>query len=292
MDLVTDSEYPVLVFGESGTGKELVARAIHYNGPRGGKRFVSENCAAISESLLESELFGYEKGAFTGADARKIGLFEQADGGTLFLDEIGDMELNMQKKLLRVLQEREFRRVGGREVISVNVRIISATNADLAELIGKNRFREDLFYRLKVMTIKLPPLRQRREDIPLLVKSFLERIAREAGAEPKEMSPEALNIMTAYSWPGNVRELENEVQRLALVSGASIEAKALRELKTGAGSPALADSTFAGKTLEEIEREAIKAAVEQARGNKALAARTLCIPRRTLYNRLKKYGIR
>jgi transcriptional regulator with GAF, ATPase, and Fis domain len=291
LDLVTDTDYPVLICGESGTGKELVARAIHYNGPRHAKRFVSENCAAISESLLESELFGYEKGAFTGADARKFGLFELADGGTLFLDEIGEMELNMQKKLLRVLQEGEFRRVGGHDTKKVSARIISATNADITKLIEKGRFREDLYYRLKVMTIKLPPLRERREDIPLLIKAFLEEIAQDRGEDPKDMNGEALRVMKAYSWPGNVRELKNEVQKQALISGKVIGYETVRELEKESKKPSGSMEVYAGKTLDQIEQEAILAAVKSAGGNKSLAAKKLCIPRRTLYNRLKKYGI-
>jgi transcriptional regulator with GAF, ATPase, and Fis domain len=292
MDLVTDTDYPVLICGDSGTGKELVARAIHYNGPRRDSRFVSENCAAISESLLESELFGYEKGAFTGADKRKTGLFELADGGTLFLDEIGEMELNMQKKLLRVLQEGEIRRVGGRETIKVDVRIISATNADLPDLIGKSRFREDFYYRLKVMTIKLPTLQERREDIPLLVRFFLDKIGEEQGVAPREISPEALRTMMAYPWPGNIRELMNEVQRLALISDRVIGKDAVAELAREDKPNLAASSAYAGKSLEQIEKEAIMAALESTGGNKALAARVLCIPRRTLYNRLKKYDLK
>ena len=292
MDKVTDSDYPVLIFGESGTGKELVARAIHYNGSRGDRRFVSENCAALSESLLESELFGYEKGAFTGADARKAGLFEVAHEGTLLLDEIGDMEYVMQRKLLRVLQEREIRRVGGRETIPVDVRILSATNADLEALIEKGKFREDLYYRLKVVTIKLPPLRERREDIPLLVKAFLERIAEERGESPQDVHPEAMRILTAHGWPGNVRELKNEIQRLALVSGPQIGPEAARDLEASAARSLPSEApALEGKTLAQIEKQAILAAVKSADGNKALAARKLNIPRRTLYNRLKKYGL-
>ncbi len=291
MDLVTDTDYPVLICGESGTGKELVARAIHFNGSRRANRFVSESCAAITESLLESELFGYEKGAFTGADSRKNGLFELASGGTLFLDEIGEMERSMQKKLLRVLQEKEFRRVGGRDLIKTDARIISATNADLNELMEKKLFREDLFFRLKVVTIKIPRLRDRREDIPLLVERFIEKVAAERGEEPKTIDPDALKLMMAYSWPGNVRELENEVQRLALVSEHTIVPFALKDLDMNRNThPGGADS-FAGKTFEQIEREAIIAAMKSSGGNKTLAAKKLCVPRRTLYNRIKKLGI-
>ncbi|MFH1998671.1 MAG: sigma-54 dependent transcriptional regulator, partial [Planctomycetota bacterium] len=232
-----------------------------------------------------------EKGAFTGADHRKTGLFELAHQGTLFLDEIGDMEKDMQKKLLRVLQEKNFRRVGGRETISVDVRIISATNADLEKLIEQSRFREDLYYRIKVMTIHLPPLRQRREDIPLLVKSFIQKIAEEQGTEPKEIHPDAMRVMTAYSWPGNIRELKNEIQRLVLVSGGIIGPESVRDLVNDAGRAGAETGGFSGKTMEQIEREVIMEALRETGNNKALAARVLGMPRRTLYNRLKKYGI-
>jgi transcriptional regulator with GAF, ATPase, and Fis domain len=291
LDIVTDTDYPVLVYGQSGTGKELVARAIHYNGPRRDRNFVSENCAAISESLLESELFGYEKGAFTGADCRKIGLFEAADGGTLFLDEIGEMGVNMQKKLLRVLQEGEFRRVGGREALRVNVRIVSATNADLNKMIGEGTFREDFYYRIKVMTIRVPTLRERREDIPALSEFFMDRLAEETGVR-KKIQPDALRLLMAHSWPGNVRELENETRRLHAISKGDITAKSVGTLRSSPGRAGEAGGDpFEGRTLEEIEKEAILVALKRAGGNKARAAKSLCIPRRTLYNRLKKYGI-
>jgi len=292
LDIVTDTHYPALIYGESGTGKELVARAIHYNGSWRDKNFVSENCAAISESLLESELFGYEKGAFTGADQRKIGLFEAAHGGTLFLDEIGDMGLNMQKKLLRVLQEGEFRRVGGREPIKVNVRIISATNADLSQLIREGKFREDLYYRLKVMSICVPPLRERREDIPLLVDYFLAELANESGEEPKPMTPEARRLIIAHTWPGNVRELKNEIRRMYALAEGDITRGIVGDLiSPSAPKGHRGGDPFEGKTLENVEREAIEAALKRSGGNKARAAKDLCIPRRTLYNRLKKYNI-
>jgi DNA-binding NtrC family response regulator len=292
LDIVTDTEYSVLIYGDSGTGKELVAKAIHYNGPRRDRNFVSENCAAISESLLESELFGYEKGAFTGADQRRIGLFEAADEGTLFLDEIGEMGLDMQKKLLRVLQEGEFRRVGGREALKVKVRIISATNADLPELIREGRFREDLYYRLKVMTIRVPPLRERREDIPLLADFFLGRLAEESGEEKREIQSDAMRRLVAYSWPGNVRELRNEIRRMHAVSKGPITADVVGTLAPASGTRVGGPGDpFEGKTLMDIEKEAIEAALKRAGGNKARAAKDLCIPRRTLYNRLKKYGI-
>src|SRR5713101_7998296 len=203
---------PVLIQGESGTGKELVARAIHQKSGRQTQRFFSENCSAISESLLESELFGHVRGAFTGADRDRKGILELAHGGTLFLDEIGDMSVRMQSKLLRALQEREVRPVGGKETIRVNVRIISATNRSLSTLIKEGHFREDLFYRVNVIAINLPPLRERREDIPALVDHFLDRIATETGLPRKEFSPGGIELLATYEWPGNIRELENIVQ--------------------------------------------------------------------------------
>ncbi|MFO0980436.1 MAG: sigma-54 dependent transcriptional regulator [Planctomycetota bacterium] len=292
MDIVTDTDYPVLIQGESGTGKELVARAIHYHGRRGNRAFVSENCAAISESLLESELFGYAKGAFTGANADKKGLFEQAEGGTLFLDEIGEMDPKLQKKLLRVLQDGEFRKVGGRESIHVSVRIISATNADLGKMISEGNFRSDLYYRLKVMTIRLPPLRERREDIPELVDRFLTKVAASTSTGKREVTEDAMRILMAHNWPGNVRELENEILRLAALCGSRITAADVKSLaqRSIAAVPS-ADIDLAGRTMDEIEREAILQALKRADGRKVQAARALGIPRRTFYNRLKKLGL-
>ena len=217
LDQVTDSDVPVLIQGESGTGKELIARALHFNSKRKDHPFVSENCSAIPETLLESEFFGYEKGAFTGADQDKPGLFEIANGGTLFLDEISEMNLDMQAKLLRVLQEGEIRRVGGKKTIRVDVRLISACNRDLAEEVRKKRFRSDLFYRINVITIELPPLRERKEDIPLLVEHFLQRGAKKIGRK-KRISPRALEYLMEYDWPGNVRELENEIERAMVLA--------------------------------------------------------------------------
>ncbi len=242
--------------------------------------------------MLESELFGYEKGAFTGADSRKIGLFEAADGGTLFLDEIGEMGINMQKKLLRVLQEGEFRRVGGREALRVNVRIVSATNADLNKMISEGTFREDFYYRIKVMTIRVPTLRERREDIPALAEFFMDRLAEETGVR-KKIEPEALRMLMAHSWPGNVRELENETRRLHAICRGDITAQSVGAFRSspGGGAGVASGDPFEGRTLEEIEKEAILLALKRAGGNKARAAKNLCIPRRTLYNRLKKYGI-
>src|SRR5438270_5259416 len=214
---VAHTNTTVLVRGESGTGKELIAHAIHYNSPRAQKPFIKVNCAALPETLIESELFGYEKGAFTGAHALKNGRFELAEGGTLFLDEIGDMNLSTQVKLLRVLQEKEFERLGGIETIKVNVRVIAATNKDLEKAIAAGTFREDLYYRLNVYTIFVPPLRERKSDVLLLADHFLEKYAREHGKSIKRISTPAIDMLTSYHWPGNVRELENIIERAVLV---------------------------------------------------------------------------
>ena len=288
LDVVVETDFPVLITGESGTGKEVVARTIHKYGPRADRPFVAENCAAIAENLLEAELFGYVKGAFTGADRDRRGLFEEADGGTLFLDEIGDMDLSMQRKLLRVLQEGEFRKVGGREPIHVDVRILSATNADLAERLESGAFREDLYYRLKGMAVQLPPLRQRRADIPALMDHFLEEAARQNERPKPEVDPAAMAILMSYSWPGNVRELRNEVLRLSAMSETRIDASMVQGLGAGAKQTHL---PLAGRTLAELEKEAIVQALEASGGKRVDAARMLGLPRRTFYNRLKRYGL-
>jgi transcriptional regulator with GAF, ATPase, and Fis domain len=300
LDRVTDSNVPVLVQGESGTGKELVARAIHFNGPRKAARFVSENCAAITETLLESELFGHVRGAFTGATADRKGLFELADGGTLFLDEIGDMSLEMQKKLLRTLQSGELRRVGGKDVVRVDVRIISASNRELKELIRQGAFREDLFYRLNVVTIALPPLRERRDDVPLLVDHFLEAIAKESGRPKCGVDEEALRLMAAYPWPGNIRELENELRRLtALSPDGRIDAALLKpEIRQTEVKPGPA--AWAGKQLkdvvkevtEQVEREAILHALRETGWVKTEASRILGISRVTLDAKIDAFGLK
>ncbi|MBL8840353.1 MAG: sigma-54-dependent Fis family transcriptional regulator [Planctomycetes bacterium] len=288
LDVVVETDYPVLILGESGVGKEVVARAIHRLGRRREKPFIAENCAAIAENLLEAELFGYTKGAFTGADRDKLGLFEEANGGTLFLDEIGDMDLSMQRKLLRVLQEGEFRKVGGREAIKVDVRILSATNADLAKKLEEGTFREDLYFRLKVMCVRVPPLRERRGDIPALIDHFLAEASKETGRPPPRITDEAKSVLVNYAWPGNVRELRNETLKLAVVSQETIDARSLRGLGEGTRQNHLA---LAGRTLEELEKEAIRQALEVARGKRVEAARLLGLPRRTFYNRLKRYGL-
>lgn len=280
----------VLIQGESGTGKELVARAIHYSGDRAGKPFITVSCGALTETLLESELFGHEKGAFTGAAARKKGKFEVAEGGTLFLDEIGDIPPKLQVDLLRVLQERSFYRVGGTEEVRVDVRIIAATNRDLRAAVEQGAFREDLYYRLNVISIHLPPLRQRREDIPLLADFMLERLNHELGRQIEGISEDALRLLMNYDWPGNVRELENAMER-AMVTSQN------RMLSQQDFAFLLHDERLKGwsvppnMTLEELERLAIISTLERTRGNIKAAAELLGIDRSTLYDKLHRYGI-
>lgn len=291
LDKVIESDLPVYIYGESGTGKELIARAIHYNGPRRKNHFAAVNCAAIPESLLESELFGYEKGAFTGADTTTKGLFEIASGGTFFLDEIGNMGTSMQQKLLRVLQEKEIRRVGSSRMMKIDVRIISASNRDLTGLVRAGELREDLFYRLKVLTIELPPLRERKEDIPLLVEHFWER----ATNSPFEASPEEkrafLKVLMDYDWPGNVRELENEIHRFALVGDGSLNAGCLSRQVLNGSAAANASGYPATFALKDMERSLISSALQEAGGNKSRAARLLGIPRTSLRDKMKKYDL-
>jgi len=291
LDRVVASDFPVHVSGESGTGKELIARAIHENGPRAGQRFVSENCAALPDSLLESELFGYERGAFTGARQSKKGLLQMAHKGTLFLDEVGDMSPDVQKKLLRFLQEGEFRPVGGRESVHVDVRIISASNKDLAEIVTKGEFREDLMYRLNVLPMRLPPLRDRKDDVPLLVDAFMKRFGRETGRPNMKMRPEVLDALCAYHWPGNVRELENEIRMLITFSDDPITPDRLSERirrALSAPSDAPAREGLTGR-VEALERSEIRRALEEATGNKSRAAETLGISRFALQRKLEKY---
>jgi len=294
LDRVTDSDIPVFLHGESGTGKELAARAIHFNGPRGSAPFVAENCAAIPETLFESELFGYVKGAFTGAAGDKKGLFELAHEGTLFLDEVADMPLAMQAKLLRVLEEHEIRPVGGKRMIPVDVRILTASNKDLAEQVRRGRFREDLYHRIHVIEVEVPPLRRRREDIPLLVEHFLARAARGQGlATPKRFSKSALELVMRHDWPGNVRELGNEVLRAHTLSDADITPESLSDaLRAGAGSlgPGYPGSTLKDAVREatrEVERELITSALRMEKGNKSAAARRLGVSRPTLDSKME-----
>jgi transcriptional regulator with GAF, ATPase, and Fis domain len=296
LDRVVDSEVPVHIYGESGTGKELVARAIHVHGPRGKQAFVSENCAALTETLLESELFGYVKGAFTGAEKDRKGLFEQAHKGTLFLDEVGDMSQGMQRKLLRVLQEGEVRPVGGVVPVHVDVRILSASNRDLSSMVEEGSFREDLFYRLRVLHIRMPPLRERKEDIALLVSHFLDREAKRMGGKPRRFAPGVLDLLTAYDWPGNVRELENEVMRMVALSGEVVEPDVLSEQIRGhvpkslpLGSPD--EVRDLNQLVETVEVNEIRKALRLAENNKTRAADLLKISRFALQRKLEKYAI-
>ena len=302
---VAPSEATVLITGESGTGKEMIAGLIHTNSLRKDGPFVKFNCAAIAETLLESELFGHEKGAFTGADRRKEGKFRQADGGSLFLDEVSEMSVGMQVKLLRVLQEREFTRVGGEEVIRVDVRLIAATNRDLLREVGAGRFREDLFYRLNVVTLFVPPLRERQEDIPLLAQEFLVRFAEKNRKSIKGFTPQAMDRLLRHPWPGNVRELMNAVERGVVLSrGEYLDETELSLLTPSPGAPVTSGGEEAARetttgesatpgspSLEAVERETILRTLEGAGGNKSEAARRLGITRRTLHQKLRKYGM-
>ena len=287
---VAASSSTVIIYGESGTGKELVARALHYQSDRRDRPFYAVNVAALPESILEAELFGHEKGAFTGAESRKIGLFEQASGSTLFLDEVGDLKRDLQVKLLRTLQEREILRVGGTERIRVDVRIIAATNLDLEKAVREGRFREDLYYRLNVIPIVLPPLRERRPDIPLLVEHFMKKYS---GERPRSVSPKALKALVEYDWPGNVRELESVIER-AMLLAESDEIQpgdlpaAVRAGISSRRGPFALDIPDAGIDLEEVERSLVLKALEKTEGNVSRAARLLGLTRRTLQYRLEK----
>jgi len=285
--IVAKSNATVLIIGDSGTGKELVARAIHSQSHRRSRPFVAISCTALAESLLESELFGHEKGAFTGAYAQKKGKFEAANRGSLFLDEIGEMSANIQVHLLRVLEEKEFARVGGNELIKVDVRIISATNKDMKKAIASGEFREDLYYRLNVVSIELPPLRERREDIPLLAQHFLKKFVIENQKEITGFSPEATDFLLKYEWPGNVRELENAIERAVILAKDSyIEATDLPQENS-----TLARSSVPEESLAEMERNHILNILNEAGGNRSEAARILGISRVTLHNKLKAYGL-
>uniref|UniRef100_A0A7C4Y780 Sigma-54-dependent Fis family transcriptional regulator n=1 Tax=Caldisericum exile TaxID=693075 RepID=A0A7C4Y780_9BACT len=294
---VAESDATVLIRGESGTGKELVAKAIHHYSTRKEKPFVVVNCAAIPETLLESELFGHEKGAFTDAYARRIGKFEQAQDGTIFLDEIGDMSLNLQAKLLRVLQERTFTRVGGNETVSTEARIIAATNRDLEQLVSGGQFREDLFYRLNVVTIWLPPLRERKEDIPLLVEYFVHKYSEKYKKNVRGVSKEVIDFFVEYDWPGNVRELENAIARGIIVTSAPIilldDLPSTLVKKGNRGDKIEEEEPHLPlpKLIEKVEKEAILKALKNAQGNKTKAAQILGISRKSLFNKLRYYNI-
>ena len=310
---VAAQDVPVLITGESGTGKELVARAIYQHGPRGKAPFLALNCAAIPENLLESELFGHEKGAFTGADRRRIGKFEQCNGGTLFLDEIGDMPLALQAKILRVLQEQSFERVGGNETIRTDVRLIAASHRDLKLLSAEEKFRPDLYYRLGVFTIHLPPLRERGDDLPLLVESYLRRYSRELGREVRELAPEALERLRSYRWPGNIRELQSILkQALLRATGTVLLPAFLPEPLGGTGQSALLSSAGGEPEVEawivhqrlgpdvrdlyadahrELDRLLLPRVMEYARGSQHQAAFLLGIARQTLRLKLRDLGL-
>ena len=291
VEKVANTTAAVLIQGESGTGKELIARAIHFNSERAGKPFLAVNCGALPESLLESELFGYVKGAFTGAVGEKKGLFRSADGGTLFLDEIGEMPLPLQVRLLRALQEHEVTPVGASAPVKFDARIVAATNKDLESEVAAMRFREDLFYRLNVIEINLPPLRDRRDDIPLLAKHFAAKTARRQNLPEKNVANDAMRALVAYPWPGNVRELENAVERAFILSGDEIDAASLPPkiaARVGTGfEPRDPNGVF--PTLEEIERRHIVVVLRAADDDKNEAARILGIDLSTLYRKMKKY---
>ena len=293
VERVAPSNVTVLIGGESGVGKDLVARAIHEHSQRSAGPFIKINSTAIPETLLESELFGYEKGAFSGATTSKPGKFELADRGTLFLDEIGDIPAAIQVKLLRVLQEKEFERLGGTKTLKVDVRLIAATNRDLRAALEEGTFREDLYYRLNVVPIDIPPLREHKEDIPALVKYFLEKFAKESGAEPKGVTPDALKLLVDFRWPGNVRELENVIQRgVTLSEGAAVD---VADIHLDSRLPRASSNTAfvlpEGMTLDQWEQETIREALKRANGNKSQAARMLGLSRNALRYRLSQMGV-
>jgi two-component system nitrogen regulation response regulator GlnG len=300
--LVAASGFSVLIEGETGSGKEVVARAIHRQSPRRDKRFVALDCAAMPETLIESELFGYEKGAFTGADRRKKGYFHLADGSTLFLDEIANLPSTIQVKLLRVLQEREVQPLGGSEPLAVDVRVVAASNVPLEAEVREGRFRQDLYYRLNEFALRVPPLRERRDDIVYLARRFLDEVSMELRRPVRDLSPEATEILRGYAWPGNARELKNIVRRAALLSAGTILPEHLGVLALDAAPPARSSASPAWRSdlsLRQIaetaagqaEREAIRQALEAARGNKSEAARLLGTDYKTLHLKMRRYGI-
>ncbi len=294
LEKAKDTNFPVLIQGASGTGKELIARAIHFNGTRAGQKLLSQDCTAIAESLLEAELFGYVKGAFTGAIQDHKGLFSLAHRGTLFLDEIADMSPGMQKKLLRVVQEGELRHVGGKDIIKVDVRLITASNRNLRELVKEKKFREDLFYRLNVIPITLPPLKERKEDIPLLVNHFLTQIARETKASKKSLDKEVLKVFMGHDWPGNVRELENEIKRMVVLGA---EQLTIKDISPEIAKPAdvltsgISESRLLKDGKKEMEKHLIQRTLQEHDWNITKAAETLGMYRSHLSNKIKKLGI-
>ena len=289
---VAGTNTSVLIRGESGTGKELIAHAIHYNSPRANKPFVKVSCAALPDTLIESELFGYEKGAFTGAQARKLGRFELAEGGTLFLDEIGDLNPAIQVKLLRVIQEREFERLGSTETIKIKVRLITATNKDLEKAISEGSFREDLYYRLNVFTIFVPPLRERKPDVMALADYFLEKFTKEHSKNIKRISTPAIDMLMSYHWPGNVRELENAMERAVLIcDGTVIHAHHLPPTLQTAEASGTVVKVSLGEAIASYEKDLIQDALKTTRGNCSRAARLLSATERVLNYKIKKYAI-
>ena len=294
---VAPTRATVLLAGESGTGKDMIARAIHQNSPRRDRPFVKINCTALPENLMESELFGYEKGAFTGANITKLGKFEQADTGTVFLDEIGDVPAPIQVKLLRVLQEREFERLGSNKVRTIDVRVVAATNVDLREALEQGTFREDLYYRLNVMPINIPPLRERKADIPFLADFFVKKLAPEMGSPVEKIGDEAMEKLVNYHWPGNVRELQNVVERSLVLSthreleASDIKLETMMRSKASVQSGAANDFLPEGETLEQHEQRLIREALRRANGNKSQAARLLGLTRNALRYRLAQMGI-
>ena len=294
---VAKSDITVLLLGETGTGKELAARAIHYNSARKHQPFRKVSCASMPEALLESTLFGHEKGAYTGADVRRIGMFESADKGTIFLDEIGEISQNVQIKLLRFLQERRLERVGGTEVIEVDARVVAATNIDMEKAVQEGKFRKDLYYRLNVVPIRMPPLRDRKEDIPLLVEHFLEKYRAKSDGKVKKMSPEALELLEQHDWPGNVRELENSIERAIIMGEGDVIRPADLPLAVQDNLPntdfegIIDEIPTHGISLDQLEKELMIKALKKTDGNQTAAARILGISRRQLQYRMEKHGI-
>jgi len=293
VEMVADSDVTVLLTGESGTGKELISRAIHHKSPRAGGPFITMNCGALPDNLFESELFGYEKGAFTGAMATKVGRFELANGGTLLLDEVGELSLKSQVDFLRVLETKEFRRLGGTRLITVGVRIIAATNRNLEEAVKQGDFREDLYYRLNVVPIRLPPLRDRADDIPLLVDRFLVECATQHHREPKDVSREAMRLFRVYGWPGNIRQLRNLMERLVVtVRDKTIQPEHLPEEIQASKENAHTLLVTLGTSLEQIEKDVIQQTLAEVTNHREHAAKLLGISLRTLQYKIKEYGIR
>jgi len=290
---ISATDATVLIYGESGTGKELAAKAIHYNSPRRSRPFVALNCASLSEGILESELFGHEKGSFTGASGRRVGRFEYAEGGTLMLDEVGDMPISTQIKLLRVIEERQIMRVGSNEPVDVDVRLLAATNADLQQLVRDKKFRQDLFFRLNVVAIHMPPLRERKSDIPLLVRSFVQEFSQRHDKEITGISPTVSKALAQYDWPGNVRELRNCAESMVVVTKDTVLGEDDLPSHITPGRLALpAPKDLSGMSLQQAERELIRSTLDECNGNRKEAARKLGIGERTLYRKLNQYDLK